>query len=603
VTVPVQPDAGSLSLETLLKLWEASVDPLYSQTLLQKGDGSGLEVFGQMAAQLARASKAIDVTTQAMFIQPWSGQTEAPAAGAARATVVLSFTRTNRLELPLVLTGNVPVEEQVTDWGDNPGDDGQIVLTGRRYRLDAPLVFPPGEPGPLLANATAEQVGWGGNNPMPGTLTAIDQIAGDFTNTGADVLAAGLLRSIRATGVPDVFVPDHVGQYLVLTGGANAGQIVRATSYQGPQGTDGGTLLVERELAFRGTPAGTLIAGETVQQATTLAEGVYLGGNASYAVVAPRQGTFDGTHVLTGLQSTATFTPVAINADNGLAPETAAADWRMFSWATDWGLTVTNQASPAGGRLGFLDELGRERNVRRGPAESDAQYRDRVSKPADVVSPNALIRAANRVLAPAGLTGCFREAGQEGIPGFYFDHDQFDMNGFKVAGPVNQFIPGELVYQLDPATGQIASGRAVVGYSNPGSPFGRVLSTIDVLQGTFQENLDIVGQVSGAVFTIPLGTFGGGNTGKGLAVGDRYRYIFDYLEMRGFFIESVPRIDFGEFGFGYDVGSHDFFDDTGFFDGFPATAGAFFRTLWLAQDQAKAGGVGHDLVIDSGPCP
>jgi len=173
MTAPIIPTDGPLSEADLQRIWESSVDDLFAQPLTELGDGFGLEVYGQMFAQLARVSRAVDVSTQAMYILPWSGQTNDPARGEARATVTLTFTRTQRLELPMVVTGDVFIDEETTDWGDNPGDSGQVVNTGRRYTLVEPLVFAPGVAGPLTGLAQAERPGWGYNNPQPDTIVAV----------------------------------------------------------------------------------------------------------------------------------------------------------------------------------------------------------------------------------------------------------------------------------------------------------------------------------------------------------------------------------------------------------------------------------------------
>lgn len=61
-------------------------------------------------------------------------------------------------------------------------------------------------------------------------------------------------------------------------------------------------------------PTGTMIRGEKVTQATSAAEGElvgfdYDGSSAGHAVILPRVGTFDSTHLITGAVSGGTFTP------------------------------------------------------------------------------------------------------------------------------------------------------------------------------------------------------------------------------------------------------------------------------------------------------
>ena len=74
---------AKLSSADLFDLWLSITDPFYTQSLVEAGDGNGLEVFTQQQAQLERVSAAVERTMQAMFILPHSGQTEDPASGGA----------------------------------------------------------------------------------------------------------------------------------------------------------------------------------------------------------------------------------------------------------------------------------------------------------------------------------------------------------------------------------------------------------------------------------------------------------------------------------------------------------------------------------------
>ena len=77
------------------------------------------------------------------------------------------------------------------------------------------------------------------------------------------------------------------------------------------------------KLSITAVPTGTFIRGETCTQATTGAEGEFVGydydgASTGHAVIIPRSSTpnnslFDGSHVVTGSLSGATFTPTAIN--------------------------------------------------------------------------------------------------------------------------------------------------------------------------------------------------------------------------------------------------------------------------------------------------
>jgi hypothetical protein len=205
------------------------------------------------------------------------------------------------------------------------------------------------------------------------------------------------------------------------------------------------------------------------------------------------------------------------------------AGWRLLSWE-ELGLSCANLTAPAGGASPELDMLGDERGVRRSPGEPDSIYRQRVERLPDVVSPNAIKRAANRVLAPYGIDACLREVGDIDVrfPGIFYDTP--DLSG-----------PNAYYYDADPV-------------AHPS---------------------------------------------------ERFKVYVDYLEMRAFFLITVPRGGLGEFGFGWDQGYLPFYDSfpyLSFFDGFPVTTSVLYRSVWNAVERARAGGVTWALVPDQYGC-
>ena len=86
---------------------------------------------------------------------------------------------------------------------------------------------------------------------------------------------------------------------------------------------------------------------------------------------------------------------------------------------------------------------------------------------------------------------------------------------------------------------------------------------------------------------------------------DRYKLNMNYEEFRAFFLITIPQIGFGDFGIAFDEGSYNAFDASPFltfFDGFPVTAATIRRAVWQDISTKKAGGVGFELVEDSGSC-
>lgn len=650
--------AGPLSVTELLALWETTVDRGYWEPLVTAGDGGGLEAYNQGFTQLSRVSTAIDVTMQSMFILPWSGQTNPSAAGGAFATVSLSWTRSLLTQWPIVITSNIVVEEQTTDWGPSsagalvnqipttavPQDNlvqQKLVQTGRKYAPTANVVIPAGDLGPFSGTAQAAKIGYGYNNPLHDTLTLIDQPGTQYTNVGAALtVIAGTggvpaYAKLTATPAPNVPIPSHVGQYLQITAsatGSNVGQVARIVGYVAPGSNDGGSLILALDQCFdaSGAITGTFQIGETVSWSAGASTGLLL------AVVTDPNGhkkivyqLLTGSPIaagatLTGVTSGATVVVSLVLSSFNPTVDPSGIGWKILDWVVDWGLVVTNPSSPTGGRAAMLDTLGAERRIGRVSGESDAAYAVRVATLADVVTPNAVRRAANRVLGPQGFAACLREIGDMTyFPGFFYDaggsaagdsqhlpdtlaaqsrNFAYDMAEQSVTGTITgTFLAGELVTQNN--SGQVARGRACL------VPGGTTLDGItQVDRNPFVSGVPIVGASSGATITNP--TFSGG-----LSSADRYKLVMDSVEYRGFFMIGVPSVQQGNWGFFYDGASGDPFpmfnayDLTGlapttFYDGTAPGAGAStYKPVFQAVDAARAGGVGFQLYVETGSCP
>jgi hypothetical protein len=335
---------GRLTADDLLELWRRVLDGSYTDPMELAGDGSGIEVYKAHAAMLARAAESIDVTTQATFILPHAAQTNPPAAGAQRATVEVTVTRTLQLHLVIQLTA------------------GQVLVTdevGRQFVVDEDSVLDAGVTS-LAVPVRAARPGYS-YNIADDQLTEFVQPGADFTNAGATVQVVGADNFLVDTGFPDVLSPGHVGQYLQFAAGANLGAIRRISAWQR---------------------------------------------------------NFDGTNTVTLVDDS--VVPLALVAEVGTA------EWRILDWDTDLTLAVTNPLAATGGISGLLDALGAERRVSRTPGETDDGYRSRIATLPDVVSPNAIRRIGNRILAPLGESVVLREIGTACLPGWYFDFDAWD---------------------------------------------------------------------------------------------------------------------------------------------------------------------------------
>lgn len=608
--------SGPLTRADFEALWTSVVPSEYSRPFVELGEGEGFEAFTQAWAQFGRVSVAIDRTTQAMYIEPGSGQTSAPASGARLATVELTFTRTLDFAQLLVLdAGRILIEEEQIDFA--PGG-GETVRTGRRYALLAPLVFQPGDPGPVLAMAAAEFPGFGYNNPLPGTLAVIAQPGTGFENDRASVVPGVSAHRLAVRPDPDVVIPEHVGQYVEFVAGSNAGQVRRIIGYESPTvdttPPTGGTVLLAPTMVLRiGLLAGVFQAGETVEQVSTGARLRVLVQSGTHLYADALEGTIALGALVSGVLSGAVGSFDALELDPAMVAEAGSATWRILDWVEDFGLLVTNAQSPAGGASATLDEVGDERGVQRRAGEvgdrGDESYRARVAALADVVSPNALSRIVNRILSPLGESGVLREVGLAKFRGMLFDGDPtsndpeiayaFDLDFVGVTGTATgTFLEGEIVDQT--VDGVTARGRASLGYTVPAGSLPQplpapTLAGLARIEGHFVQSERITGRQSGAYIAMP--TFSGG-----LVERDRFKVNLDYTEFRSFFLMGVRHTGIGDFGLAFDAGAANAFDASphlAFFDGFALTESSTLRGIWNALNDARAGGVGFDLVWES----
>lgn len=622
---------AALSFDELLKLLFSAADPEYLRPFFEGDYNNGREAFEALVTVLQRVDEAIVRTTQAMYILPYSGQDAPPAMGGSAARLTLRFRRTARLEVPLVVVaGAVRFQEVERDWGKGGGVD---VETGREYLLQQPVVMQPGETGPVDAPAICTRLGYGGANPQPGTIKRAVQPGAEAQNFGASVVVNASVSRLVMRPVAPVMVPEHVGQYVEMVGGANAGAVRRVVGYEAPDAAvpHGGVALLANTFCGRSltsAPGGAFLLGEVVEQVdtagpVTLGRGVVLGVSAAapwYVVIDVLEGAFVPTAgtigPITGTQSLATFTVEDVVQQGPLVPESGTAAWAVMPWSDVLGLQVENPAElpQVPGAYPMLDALGGERAVYRAPGEDDESYRQRVAQVADVVTPNAIRRTGNRIWAPYGGSVCLREVGQRGLPGLYCDtppgdpsdlsKHAYDLDGLKMRGvKVGEFFEGERVYQDNGGILTTARVTTTIAAAPPGSPVPApdplYLEVARIRGPRFVVGVPIVGEVSGATFTP-------GAVLYGLRPQDRFKVDLDYIEFRAFFLVGVPPSNLGEMGIPYDdPHPYNAFDADPwltFSDGFPLTAAVLRRGTWQAVDRARAGGVGFDLYVEDQGC-
>lgn len=621
------PCSGAYTRDDLLKLWESSVDRGFSQQMLLLGEGEGsLEHITQALEQLRIVSCAMNRTTQAMYISQWSGQSGEPAGGGRKACVELTVSRSGIPNIPVIISQDLLFAEVQKD----ASSLGSVeVETGRTYKLNSLLVIAPGNTEGIKALASSSGIGYGYNYPMPGSISKLLQPGSSFTNNGASVRKSNASWTLLSANNPDVIIPEHVGQYVQFLGGSNAGLICRISGYlqpdllSTPQSGGGATLeclFIVETVVFSFTQ---FVVGEIVTQAATGAQGVLYSivdiGGVARVVIAKRVGSFalgatpdyyieSKTTTQLIICDTSFYPDATVVLDQSPVEETGTASWRILDWVVDLGLSAYNAKSPTGGRSAMLDELGEERGIRRSPGESDDSYRSRVSRLADVVSPNAIKRVSNRILSVYGLEACLREVGQASMPGFFFDafdggYYFYDMDCAVMTGFIfGIFEDGEEVIlnstpDLLPAgTAGLAAGF-FAGF-DPGS--GKIFVARKGLNHWKEATGNyVVGKRSGAYAQI---------TGLVVAEGraeDRFKTLFDYEEFRAFFTVGIQANDLGEYGFFYDGGGFSFYDAApyyAFYDGYAATLSVMSLAVWNAINAAKAGGVKADVYRDYRGC-
>lgn len=469
----------ALSRDDFMALWKSVVDPEYSRPFLENPD-SGIEVYGLAAETFARLCEAIEVNLQSFYVKPWSGQTAPPASGPARATVTLTVSRESAFRIPIVLEASrITYEEELWDAGE---DGGTLHGTQRRYVSLATQVMLPGETS-ITFTAESEREGAGYNIPDIGSITRINEVATGLTGDGASVVP-GVASHVLVFGVGDQIPPAAVGQYLQFFAGANEGTVWRVINYLSPNGTtypNGAVTLAATGLLEVTAVTGAFQPGELVEQAGTGAAGLFRAVGNGWFVYENVNPIPFGTGAIAGIVSGATANVTAVTTSPFPTAEVGVAAWQLFGWgAFGIGLAVTNPVRPTGGATAMLDHAGYERGIGRSPGESDDLYRERIVQLPDTVSPNAIKRAMNRVLAPYGIEGCLREPGElETFQGLFYDTPNlsgpyayaYDLpetpeHRFKVALDLSEFR-GFMFITLP----RIGLGDFGCGYDEGGLPF------------------------------------------------------------------------------------------------------------------------------------
>lgn len=203
------------TLDELLELWRSLFPRGFTSPIESEGDGQGLDAFAQQAAQFARVSDALNVTTQAYYLRPHSTQTAPESQGEARATGVVEVSRA------APATGAITLAEGTQFVADVRSPTG-VVLDGVLVEVVADTLIPAGFAGATTVPVRAVRAGYQGN-VLAGSITRFAP-RGRATVPSPTVEAGNVLRD---SGVADRLTLAMVGQYVRLVGGANGGTVPR----------------------------------------------------------------------------------------------------------------------------------------------------------------------------------------------------------------------------------------------------------------------------------------------------------------------------------------------------------------------------------------
>ena len=222
--------------EAFLEIWRSLFPPSYTSPIETEANGQGLDVYSQQAAQFARASEAVVVSTQALFIRHHSSEVRPPASGAVYATGEVLVTRAAPALGAITLDTSVALVVRGQD------STGQI-LDGVIFTVAVETTIPGGSSTPVTVPVVATRPGFQGNVPV-GSITAFLE-RGQATIRGT--VSAG--NVVRDDGAPDRWSPKMIGQYVRITSGPDAGTTPRRVVSVTEQPTsyavlDGATLAI-----------------------------------------------------------------------------------------------------------------------------------------------------------------------------------------------------------------------------------------------------------------------------------------------------------------------------------------------------------------------
>lgn len=201
--------------EELLAVWRRLMDPEYTVPLENESEGRGFDVIAGLAAVMERASEAVQMSTQSLYLKEHSAQLDDPATGAVQAFGMIEIFRRDLLGGDINLQAG---DVLVMRWQDTEGE----WVDGVEVALWAPAVIPPAVEGPTQVNVIALRAGPQGNAPAGRVVTFVRRGRATVPLTGTNVALGFVEDTASLTDEPDMFTADMVGRYFRFADGPNA---------------------------------------------------------------------------------------------------------------------------------------------------------------------------------------------------------------------------------------------------------------------------------------------------------------------------------------------------------------------------------------------
>lgn len=205
-----------LSQDDLLDVLRASSDAEYIRPLETEDDGAGFDLYRAIAAQLARASDAVEVSQQAMYIFDHSEQTEPSASGGAQATGNLLISRAAPTD------GDIELVEGELLYVVLTGPDAEVLVEAE-IEVATDTTFAAGVSGPLTVPVRAVRIGYHGNLPETEASGGRAVIFKQWTTKTLSTMVTTTLNRVAAAATGDQFDDGSIGLWLRFTAGPNIG--------------------------------------------------------------------------------------------------------------------------------------------------------------------------------------------------------------------------------------------------------------------------------------------------------------------------------------------------------------------------------------------